>query len=131
MPIIILFDLLCTDISFKDIVLNSMMEEESFKIKYQPFAIPIFRSVIVFITQQMHTNVMVTNIYLLLHLIVFQRRVIVLSTFVYTGDEGNIDYFSPRGKKYCPMRSGGQYFCHNGADIMNLPENTVNICLVI
>lgn len=50
---------------------------------------------------------------------------------IITGVEGNIDYGSPRGTKYCPTRIAGQYICTNGSNIINVAPKTVNICVII
>lgn len=64
--LLVLFYILCTNNNFfKDIVLSSTQEVESFKIKYQLLVTAIFPSVTIFIIQQMRTNVMVTSIYFL------------------------------------------------------------------
>lgn len=39
---------------------------------------------------------------------------------ILTGVEDNIDYISPRGPKYCPPRSGGQYIRPKGDNISNV-----------
>lgn len=59
----VLFNFLCNNYNtFQDIVLSSTLEVESFKIKCQPLVKALFRSVTVFITQQMRINVTVTSI---------------------------------------------------------------------
>lgn len=45
--------------------------------------------------------------------------------------EGNIDYMSSWGTKYCPTRRGGQYIVPRGLIWSMLPENTVKICFAI
>lgn len=59
----VLFNFLSTNYNtFQDIVLSSTLEVESFKIKRQPLVKALFRSVTVFITQQLRINVTVTSI---------------------------------------------------------------------
>lgn len=39
---------------------------------------------------------------------------------ILTGVQFNIDYVSPRGRKYCATRSGGQYIRPEGGNIINV-----------